>query len=300
MEQTGIDQVIIPCSKSNSKRVPSLQSGTLFFSLILIFPLCMPCHAKDITTLAVDLFAEADFEACKTECFRILASDPTNETSLLLKAVSEVRLKGSNTSNLKHLADSSAISSETRAMAQYELARSYWKNGKAKEALLEFKKTFISTSRHNLFLRAGCSISLLLEEYPSLTSEVSDIEPQIDASSQLWSNEILNECRWSRNVKEDSLTGKPAQWMITFYRKQISPALGRRCSLVPSCSEYAMQSLKKHGALGVAMIGDRTIREPDVVAEKGSPVRIGNKQFYKDSVKEHDWWMESKKNSQEK
>ena len=91
-----------------------------------------------------------------------------------------------------------------------------------------------------------------------------------------------------------SITAKPAQWMILFYRSQIRPAIGQRCSLTPSCSEYGMQALKKHGILGLAMIGDRTFREPDVVTEKLSPVRIGNRWFYKDTLESHDWWMKTK------
>lgn len=94
-------------------------------------------------------------------------------------------------------------------------------------------------------------------------------------------------------IARSSITGRPVQWLISFYRSQISPAIGQRCSLTPSCSEYGMQSLKKHGVLGVAMIGDRLIREPDVVAEKPAPVRIGNRWFYTDAVSEHDWWMTS-------
>lgn len=37
--------------------------------------------------------------------------------------------------------------------------------------------------------------------------------------------------------------------LIGFYRVAISPFLGRRCRFFPSCSEYAAQAVKKHGAL---------------------------------------------------
>ncbi len=37
--------------------------------------------------------------------------------------------------------------------------------------------------------------------------------------------------------------------LIRFYQYAISPLLGRRCRFFPSCSEYAVEALEKHGAL---------------------------------------------------
>ncbi|MES2616147.1 MAG: membrane protein insertion efficiency factor YidD [Bdellovibrionota bacterium] len=36
-------------------------------------------------------------------------------------------------------------------------------------------------------------------------------------------------------------------FLIMFYRKCISPALGARCRFYPSCSEYSGEVLKKYG-----------------------------------------------------
>lgn len=36
--------------------------------------------------------------------------------------------------------------------------------------------------------------------------------------------------------------------LIRFYRYFISPLLGDRCRFDPSCSEYAVEALRKHGA----------------------------------------------------
>lgn len=35
--------------------------------------------------------------------------------------------------------------------------------------------------------------------------------------------------------------------IILFYQKVISPLLPARCRYTPTCSEYAMQAIKKHG-----------------------------------------------------
>lgn len=36
--------------------------------------------------------------------------------------------------------------------------------------------------------------------------------------------------------------------LLRFYQYAISPLLGRRCRFYPSCSEYAVEAIKKHGA----------------------------------------------------
>jgi hypothetical protein len=38
-------------------------------------------------------------------------------------------------------------------------------------------------------------------------------------------------------------------FLIKIYQKIISPFLGSHCRFYPSCSEYGVQSIKKHGAI---------------------------------------------------
>ena len=37
--------------------------------------------------------------------------------------------------------------------------------------------------------------------------------------------------------------------LVAAYRYLVSPLLGRSCRFFPSCSEYAMEALERHGAL---------------------------------------------------
>ncbi len=37
--------------------------------------------------------------------------------------------------------------------------------------------------------------------------------------------------------------------LIRFYRKFISPIKGTKCPYYPSCSEYGLEAIEKHGAL---------------------------------------------------
>lgn len=37
--------------------------------------------------------------------------------------------------------------------------------------------------------------------------------------------------------------------MLRFYKRSISPLLPNACRFTPTCSEYAMEAIRKHGAL---------------------------------------------------
>ncbi len=37
--------------------------------------------------------------------------------------------------------------------------------------------------------------------------------------------------------------------VVEFYRKRISPATPPSCRFIPTCSEYALEALRKYGAL---------------------------------------------------
>ena len=37
--------------------------------------------------------------------------------------------------------------------------------------------------------------------------------------------------------------------LIKFYQKAISPFLGKRCRFYPTCSQYAIEAIRKKGAL---------------------------------------------------
>jgi putative membrane protein insertion efficiency factor len=47
--------------------------------------------------------------------------------------------------------------------------------------------------------------------------------------------------------------------VIRFYRYFISPLLGPSCRFAPSCSEYAMTAINKHGALRGCWLATRRI-----------------------------------------
>jgi len=51
-----------------------------------------------------------------------------------------------------------------------------------------------------------------------------------------------------------SLLSRLSIGLITLYRYTLSPVLGTRCRFAPSCSCYAIEAIKNHGALGGALL----------------------------------------------
>ena len=47
--------------------------------------------------------------------------------------------------------------------------------------------------------------------------------------------------------------------LITGYRRFISPLLGPRCRFAPSCSAYALEAVREHGALRGAWLAVRRV-----------------------------------------
>jgi putative membrane protein insertion efficiency factor len=39
----------------------------------------------------------------------------------------------------------------------------------------------------------------------------------------------------------------PLIWLLRGYKRFISPLLGQHCRFYPSCSQYAMEALQRHG-----------------------------------------------------
>jgi len=59
---------------------------------------------------------------------------------------------------------------------------------------------------------------------------------------------------------------QPRRWLtwpiialIRFYQYALSPLLGRRCRFFPSCSEYAAESLARHGVVKGTILAVRRI-----------------------------------------
>jgi uncharacterized protein len=83
----------------------------------------------------------------------------------------------------------------------------------------------------------------------------------------------------------------PLAQQVGFFRKVLSKADGDRCSMSPSCSTYALESLKKHGALmGWVMACDRLLRCGHDEVRLAPSVRVGQHPRAYDPVANNDFW----------
>ncbi|MBN2161579.1 MAG: membrane protein insertion efficiency factor YidD [Pontiellaceae bacterium] len=242
--------------------------------------------------LAEDLFAKEEWDLCLRECRRgQLEQETPAERMELLQAVCMVRTgkEAAQTVPLfEHLVQESRDRRIT-ILAAYELGRIQWQLNQPNAALKSFSTTFAGASDKELFLHAACSLFLLMKEYPELKAGQDALISQISTSRTLWYGALFKQC--ARPEATKTQTAAPGLF-IRFYRNQISPAIGARCNLAPSCSEYFVQAKGKHGWLAIPMIGDRFIREPDVNKLKITPVIMKDGLIrYQDLLDDHDFWM---------
>ena len=266
-------------------RIPGLRPGVLFFIL------CVAASAVPLD-LALQLFDEGDWAACRRECSRELISDSSNEIARLMESVCRLR-EGQDVSGASTMLGELAVSAgdvEVRSMAAYELGRVEWRAGRGEEAFASLRQAYLGTHDQELFLRAGCSLYFLGQDFPTLGKSDPSLFQSLETSSRLWTAAIREECR-PPSAKAGGVWSAPGRWVVAGYRKLVRPAIGSRCSLEPSCSEYFRQASQQHGLLGVPMIGDRLIREPSVVAADRERVKVGDAWRIADPVSDHDGWM---------
>ena len=266
------------------KNIPAvLFAGMFFFSA---------CCRADLLELAADLFEKGEWELCRRECKRALLSDaePT-ERFRLLDAMSAVRsgMDAADAALLFEPVIASSSDLQVSSMASYELGRLQWQLDQPEKACESFFFAFNNTTNKTLFLHSSCSLYLLLKEYPSLKEGHESLVSQIGTSRDLWYGALFSQC-----ASPDPARDKPSapNWFIGFYRSQISPAIGDRCTLEPSCSEYFHQASGRHGLKSFPMMADRFFREPEVSNQKKDPVIMDDGRIrYRDPVDNHDFWM---------
>jgi putative membrane protein insertion efficiency factor len=87
-----------------------------------------------------------------------------------------------------------------------------------------------------------------------------------------------------------SIAATPFLWLIIFYQKVIGPVNSGRCPMYPTCSQYSVQAIKKHGPIvGIVMTADRLMHELD--EQKYAPlIKVGNRHRFDDPVGNNDFW----------
>ncbi len=261
--------------------VPIGWIGTLCFASTLAV-------AND-AALGVELFGEGRWPECRRECLRTLAADPSCEPAILLQAVTALRL-GLATNEavvtLEHLIADSG-NPDIRAMAAFETGGVARRQGALGKAWDLWRKSCTETRDSNVFLRSACALDRLRRGHPDLGRDDPEILRLLETARPLWTPQIEAEAAGGP-MGAAPLAARPAEWIVAFYRRQIAPAIGARCSLAPTCSEYFLQASRAHGLMGFAMSADRFFREPSVVAAARATTNIAGQVRVLDPVADHE------------
>jgi len=110
---------------------------------------------------------------------------------------------------------------------------------------------------------------------------------------------IIPSCGSADSSKEESAQPIKVSGSTSFaipiqvFRNFISGADGDRCTMVPSCSKYALEAVRKHGSIiGWIMTCDRLMRCGLDETRHTPPVRVGQRILSSDPVENNDFWWE--------
>ncbi len=262
--------------------------------------------------LAEELFEEGDWGTLGVECRRAEAEEGAGARDRIafMEAMAGVGTAAwgaeryeAAVGRLDGLWRSEGTAPEAlRPLAAYETARAAWDGRHADARTAEaLEYAFLHLREPELFSRAACLMHFYLKADGALRGARPDLAMAVEACRETWPSAVWRESNPRTNGMKRRGGGAPGSgigsWpgraVVGFYRKAISPAIGSRCSLAPSCSEYFLQASRKHGLLGIPMGADRLIREPMVVHEEKRTVeRPDGSIRIADPVEEHDSWME--------
>ena len=81
---------------------------------------------------------------------------------------------------------------------------------------------------------------------------------------------------------------------LKLYQSAISPVIGSRCSMYPSCSHYSILAIRKHGGLiGFTMSVDRLMHEAEEL-QSGPIIENNGRYLIFDPVENNDFWWSKK------
>lgn len=82
----------------------------------------------------------------------------------------------------------------------------------------------------------------------------------------------------------------PFLGLLKFYQRFISPMDGDRCPLYPTCSQYSIEAIRRHGpVVGLIMTADRLIHEADE-RHLSQAAMVGSRMRFLDSLNDNDFW----------
>jgi len=281
-------------SRKNGLSVPTLAVGTLFLLLLLSSSFA----ASGTSVLIDELMREEQWTDAWVECNRALIHEPDNPELRLNQALIQLHRPNGTAQALEKLntlEQDATFPQPLRNAAAIELGRQALLCDDTRAAIDHFRFAFEQADSYECFLMAGCYLGMTFNTHRKLLPDYPDLKVPLLTAREFWTPELRRECTIQPNqASSPGLLSIPGRAVVAFYRFAVSPALGARCSLDPSCSEYFKQASAKHGLLGIPIQSDRFIREPSVISAAEKPVTVNGKTHIADPLSDHDFWLEPK------
>jgi len=102
-----------------------------------------------------------------------------------------------------------------------------------------------------------------------------------------------------KNAGETKPGINPGSFVVSLFRKYVSPVDSNRCPSYPSCSSYSVNAFKKHGFIkGWLMTVDRLIHEGSEEKNTSPSIKVDGVEKIYDPVENNDfWWHKKQKKS---
>lgn len=242
--------------------------------------------------LAAALYAEGDWHGARAEGIRALAHDPDAVLPAMITALSALRIDPGNTEAAEELRGLARHAEEAsiRTRSSYELGRIQWAAGDLQSAYDSLKEAFSQAEKQKLFLQSAHSLDVLLLRHPDVAGEGDPVRSQVRTVRPLITPAI-REASAAPARDRGGRFDQVARRFVRFYQTQISPAIGARCSMQPSCSSYCLEASHTYGLAAIPMIADRLIRETDHVNYRINPVEVNGVEKYYDPPSHHTFWF---------
>lgn len=256
--------------------------------------------SNDVTTNLIKQFAkEANWKNCYVEAMRAGISYPENQEFKYYKAMSALKLNKNTEKALDTLykiytSTNLPTSTRIKTLAAYEYGKEQWEQANDNKAFDALTYTFYNTKSPELFILSGCALFQFSSDFPQYKKDNSDLYMQINSSRDLWNAKYFALSKVDIKHDKIGIITKAGQGFITFYRTHIGPAIGDRCVLNPSCSEYFKQNLNAHGIVAVPMQADRFFREPDMAHRSDNIIIVNGRIKHADPISDHDFWFDKK------
>ena len=209
----------------DSRRILGISPGILF-----VFLLCAGAVRAD-WPLAVELYAEGDWSNCFRECRRILKDRPDWKPAKALAGVCQMSIQNRLETGAESWDPGSSFEdADLRAMVFYQMGLIFQEQGRLHQAVRNLEQSFLQAKDPVLSARAGCTLYQILRETPDIVLDGAT-RIQLETLAPTWDRKIRRETALAS--RRGCAFSKPGEWIVAFYRRQIGPAIGMRCSLAP-------------------------------------------------------------------